>query len=560
MITKEKHEQWLLIRKKTFIAFCIICFGLGFEYSLIFPSLWYYMSEVIKTNYAELFYGIALSAYPASSIVGAFTIARYADHSKRTRFVVLMLLLCEIIGNLLYSIHFSPFLPVAGRLIAGFGDVANMVMVGEVARCYETHEITSKISWMVMFFSVGFTLSPGMNIIFKFFDFYIGPVHMVYANMPGLFMSVCFILISILAYCMVYDISREYDLKATNEQSMFYGDEGKILSSQNSDHKSVNMYSDHESGTMYNDHESGTMYTVHESVNMYNDHESGTMYTDHESVNMYNDHDIDNKYKNLKSENEGADESVTMYNDHESTDLVDDYIKSKKARNTKKCVKSGKALNTLKCIFTTFDLVLLLVFGFVCSYTLFGFDTLMSLIASKYFNFDVSHTSIIFIIDGLLYGFVLLAIGKVSTKYSDFHIIIFAVVVQLFGSVAILCLNLYHTNIYFNYVCLVVYILAFSTTWSIEEVLSRSLFGKLVPSSCQSYAEGIRRSVSSIAFIISGISTAGLFDSLSIIFSILIVLTFILLIVFICRKESLTSPTPQFYTKDTEEEEALLAQ
>ena len=71
------HSRWLDLRRKTFVAFCFISFGLGFEYSLIFPSLLYYLKEVIRTEYAELCYGIALSAYPTASIIGAFTIARY---------------------------------------------------------------------------------------------------------------------------------------------------------------------------------------------------------------------------------------------------------------------------------------------------------------------------------------------------------------------------------------------------------------------------------------------------------------------------------------------------
>ena len=72
----EEHTRWLSSRRQTFIAFCVICFGLGFEYSLIFPSLLYYLKEVIRTEYSEVCYGIALSAYPTSSIVGAFSVAR----------------------------------------------------------------------------------------------------------------------------------------------------------------------------------------------------------------------------------------------------------------------------------------------------------------------------------------------------------------------------------------------------------------------------------------------------------------------------------------------------
>ena len=66
---------------------------------------------------------------------------------------------------------------------------------------------------MVVCFSLGFTLSPGMNIVFSYFDFQVGPVHVVYANMPGLFMAFSFSLVALLSYFTVADISKEFDLK-----------------------------------------------------------------------------------------------------------------------------------------------------------------------------------------------------------------------------------------------------------------------------------------------------------------------------------------------------------
>lgn len=532
MYMSRNHSQWLLIRKKTFVAFCIICFGLGFEYSLIFPSLWYYISEVIKTENDELFYGIALAAYPVSSIIGAFSIARYADRTKRTRVVIVFLLSCEVLGNLLYVLHFSPLFPIIGRLIAGFGDVANIVMVAEIARSYETNEITSRISWTVMFFSIGFALSPGMNIVFKMFDFYIGPVHIVYANLPGLFMAICFSIIMVFTYFMVSDVSRDFDYKQRNEMVLFNHRQDQKLC-----HHLKHKMTDSNDGVVLNEHE----YIPEHELSYCDNNETVAKYRDNAA---YPSKATTMNYENIRLKDfDDANHCINLKSPY----------RRKKKRNSK-----DQMFQTIKSILKTFDLVLLLVFGFVSSYTLFGFDTLMALVASKYLKFGVSQTSIIFIIDGVLYGFVLLAIKKASAKYTDFHIMIFAVVLQLFGLVAILCLSLYNTNIYFNYICLSVYIIAFATTWSIEEVLTRSLFGKMVPSSCQSYSEGIRRSVSSTAFIISGISTAGFFRYLPIICSVLIVLTLLLLCVFIVRKKSLIAPTPQFYLGDLDDRECLI--
>ena len=63
----------------------------------------------------------------------------------------------------------------------------------------------------------------GMNIVFTYFDFHIGPLHVVYANMPGLFMSFCFIIVTCLAYFTVADISRDFDPKGEMERQLVYG-------------------------------------------------------------------------------------------------------------------------------------------------------------------------------------------------------------------------------------------------------------------------------------------------------------------------------------------------
>ena len=483
---KTTRERWLKKRKSVFIAFCGISFGLGFEISLMFPSLYFYMHDVIKTKNAKLFYGIALSAYPLSGIIGAFTIAKYADRTKHTRLVILCLLSCEIVGNFLYSLGYSPWCPVFGRFIAGFGDVASMVIVAEIQRCYETDIITSKITTTVFFFSLGFILSPGTTIFFKLFDFFIGSFHLVYANLVSLFTMFIFCVLWVLTYAVVTDLSKECDLKETEVEKVVW------------------------------------------DIKQKNDQYSKN---DNTPLLAKNINDIDADYIN---------------------DFNDTGLKHSSIFLNKK--------DFFKSIVTSFDLCLLLCFCFVCSFVLFGLDTMVPLIGSSYFGFDAKDISIIYIIDGILYGLVLAGLAKIASRYADFHIILFAVCIEILGLVSVLCIQVHHDNIYFNYVCLCVYVVAFSSAWCIEEVLTRSLFGKLVPSSCQSYAEGIRRSTSNVAFIISGVTTAGLFEYLTVTASVLIGCMVIMFGMFYQRKMTLLCPTPQFsitYERRKEEYQSM---
>ena len=99
--------------------------------------------------------------------------------------------------------------------------------------------------------------------------------------------------------------------------------------------------------------------------------------------------------------------------------------------DTFRCHTTTTSRSVLRRILGTFDLMLLLLFCFVCSYTLFGFDTLVSMVTTHYFHFTPSQTSIVFIVDGVLYACVLVTLVRLSALMSDYHIILVAVVVQV---------------------------------------------------------------------------------------------------------------------------------
>ena len=63
-------------------------------------------------------------------------------------------------------------------------------------------------------FSGGFVLGPAFNFFFKSVDFWLGSWHFTYANIPGMYMAVIFTLVEIMCVFMIYDLSKEYDLKS----------------------------------------------------------------------------------------------------------------------------------------------------------------------------------------------------------------------------------------------------------------------------------------------------------------------------------------------------------
>lgn len=499
-------KEWKKKRGRTLLGFCVIAFGLGLEYSLIFPSLWFYIHDFIKARHAKVFYGSALSAYSVGSIIGAFTLGRFVDGARRTKLTLSILLTCEIVGNIIYSIDASPYFPLFGRLLSGFGDVANMVMTAEIARSYESALVTQKLSWLVTCFSIGFILAPGTNILFRNINIHIGSFGLYYANIPGLFLAACFCIILVCNLLMVSDLSREYDFKENIQLDEMLPKNFEEFLNTPYQYDSMRL----------------KQQLFHEKVEKI------------QGVGECNRH---------KKEKKPFIEQTI----HKQRYRNEVFLTEKSELIPSAPFISDSTWNTVRQIVSCPDLVLLLSLAFVASYILFTFDTLMALIASQYFGLSVTSTSLIFIVDGVVYAFVLTILGKVSERCSDYQIILTAFSILFIGLVSIFVLSIDHGNKVLSYVLLVIYIFAFSTTWTIEEVLTRSLFSKLVPSRCQSLAEGFRRSVSCTAFIISGVTSAGLFDYLSYLCSALCFVTVLLLVLFIRRKKIMHTPKPLFH-------------
>lgn len=114
----------------------------------------------------------------------------------------------------MYSIPFSPYYVLFGRILAGVAGVWRPIIIGEVARCFSDEEATSAFSWVGLGFSVGFVGGGAVNFAFIKVDFYIATWHLTYANFIGVFMAFVVFVVTILIYFFVHDLSREYDLKA----------------------------------------------------------------------------------------------------------------------------------------------------------------------------------------------------------------------------------------------------------------------------------------------------------------------------------------------------------
>lgn len=408
LLSKEVDlAKWKVKRRRCFIVYCILAIFLGIEYSVITPSLWFYLQSIVHKD-VKMFYGITLAAYYISAISTSFIITWIADKTRETKLIMLILIALEMIGNIFYCVYFAVLYPLIGRTIQGFGDVNSSIMLGEISRSYKKEEITSKVSTIVMCFSVSFVCAPALNVVFHLIDVDIYGFHLNFGNMPGLLMLVLFTIMFLAVVLFTSNLSKEYDLKRN---------------------------------------------------------------------------EIENKVEEEPS------------------------CSSKKIKENNKTMKTRNQ-NPNK-LFKYFEFNLLIAVCFLMSFSVVAFfDVAMPIITSKEFGYTSIRTSMLFLAAALLFIIVTQVIKHLSKTYTDYHMLILGLVLFIISTSLLFTFTL--INHKFNtlrHVIYIVHILTLGVCWSVEQLLAKSLLTKITPSMHQTYSEGVRRSTSSLACILSSLIT-----------------------------------------------------
>ena len=205
--------EWIKKRKLTTIAFAIQNVFIGCEYGIFVINLWFYLTEMVNTNYPKMFYSLISVAYLLSAAGSSVVICHLADKTREIKKIIFFSNAAFIVGNIIYMIPFSPCLLLFGRIVAGCGQPGRSVMAGELARSYSDEETASVFSILGSAHALGFMCAPGLNMIFSATDIWLKEWHITYANVSGLYMAVMFLITQMISALMISDISEEYDLK-----------------------------------------------------------------------------------------------------------------------------------------------------------------------------------------------------------------------------------------------------------------------------------------------------------------------------------------------------------
>ena len=213
-LTSEKWTKWRRKRKNTVYGFLIICVVGGMDYSIVFATLYIYLTTQVKTDKPNLYYGLIIAVYSCSSTLLGFICGRLIDKYRKMRLYANITLVLQIVGSMIYVIPFSPAYLLVGRFIAGAGDTFSSTCSGETVRLFDSRQATSNLWKIAAAYSVGFALGPGLGILFKNISFDIWFIHVNYTNFVGIFIAGLLFIALIVANALIHDCSLEFDLKA----------------------------------------------------------------------------------------------------------------------------------------------------------------------------------------------------------------------------------------------------------------------------------------------------------------------------------------------------------
>ena len=102
-------EYWRRKRKLMFINCAIGGLAYGLSLNIYFPTEYYYLKNTVKVENPSLVFGLSQAGLfvsgAFSSIIGSY----YGDLTKNIREICLLEDLLNIIGNIMYSLYYSPY-------------------------------------------------------------------------------------------------------------------------------------------------------------------------------------------------------------------------------------------------------------------------------------------------------------------------------------------------------------------------------------------------------------------------------------------------------------------
>ena len=181
--------------------------------NIYFPTEYYYLKNTVKVENPRLLFGLSQAALFLSgaflSIIGSY----YVDLTKNFREICLLEDTLNVIGNIMYSLYYSPYLIISGQILIGTTSARMVSSVGEIARVYEADKLTQKLAIIGVVTVLGSVSGPSTTFLFQYVNIFIGNWKWNVGNMAGIAMTGFYLFQFFLNYFTLHNVSKEFTLK-----------------------------------------------------------------------------------------------------------------------------------------------------------------------------------------------------------------------------------------------------------------------------------------------------------------------------------------------------------
>ena len=206
-------KEWQKKRNWMFFNHCVADVAYGLSLDAYFPTEYFYLTDTVKVKDPDLYFGLSKAFLCLSGAISSIIGSYYVDYTKNIREICLLEDLLNIVGNIMYSLYFSPYLILFGQLLIGTSSARITSSIGEVSRVYEAKELTQKIGILGIMTVVGSIVGPCNAFAFQYVDFSIGSWKWNTGNMIGICMTAFYVFQFVLNYLTLHNVSKECTLK-----------------------------------------------------------------------------------------------------------------------------------------------------------------------------------------------------------------------------------------------------------------------------------------------------------------------------------------------------------
>ena len=177
---------------------------------------------------AELFYGLSWVFLSSSGVFSSLIGSYYADTTKNVRLLFMITNIFSIIGNVMYTLYYSPYIVLFGQLVIGTRAARAVAYVGETSRVYESEQLMQKFFLLSIFSTLGAVFGPSSVYLFRLVDIDLYGWNLQVGNMIGVTLAVLNIIHAILNYFTLCNVSQEYTVKNSASET-FSSNEHQVL-------------------------------------------------------------------------------------------------------------------------------------------------------------------------------------------------------------------------------------------------------------------------------------------------------------------------------------------